>query len=207
MPKTVEIEIFKFDELSESAKETARNWWRDGNLDYEWYDSTFEDFARICDIIGVEFTTKTVNLYGGGTRKEPDINFTVCSRGEFVSFSGWYMYKKQSAKKIREYAPTDEELHRIVDELVNVQKPAFYGLGAVISKGWRGTSIEVESEHDERESTEHEQDVIESAIQDLGAWLLRQLESEFEYLMSDEHIDESIRINEYEFNKDGSIFH
>jgi hypothetical protein len=41
--KTIEIKIYTFDELSDSAKETARNWYREGGLDYEWWDHIYED--------------------------------------------------------------------------------------------------------------------------------------------------------------------
>ena len=37
--KTVETNVFTFDELTDRAKEKARAWYREGALDYEWYDS------------------------------------------------------------------------------------------------------------------------------------------------------------------------
>lgn len=39
--------IYQFDELSESAKECARDWYREGALDYEWWDFVYDDAARI----------------------------------------------------------------------------------------------------------------------------------------------------------------
>ncbi len=39
--------IYKFDELSERAKEKARDWYREGALDYEWWDSVYEDAKAI----------------------------------------------------------------------------------------------------------------------------------------------------------------
>ncbi len=45
--RTEEITIYKFDELSEKAKETARSWWRSHGIDYEWWDSTYEDAENI----------------------------------------------------------------------------------------------------------------------------------------------------------------
>jgi hypothetical protein len=36
-------------------------------------------------------------------------------------------------------------------------------------------------------------------------WIYRQLEREYEWLMSDEQVDESIRINEYEFTEEGKL--
>jgi len=46
MSKKVEIEVFKYDELSDEAKSVARDWYRQGGLDYEWWDCIYEDAAR-----------------------------------------------------------------------------------------------------------------------------------------------------------------
>ena len=50
--KTIETTVCEFAELSESAKDKAREWYRDGALDYDWWESTYEDAGRI----GLEIT-------------------------------------------------------------------------------------------------------------------------------------------------------
>ena len=42
-----EIKIFKFDELSDSAKEKAFDWWRDSASSDEWYEYTYEDASQV----------------------------------------------------------------------------------------------------------------------------------------------------------------
>lgn len=37
--------IYTFDELDESAKDKARQWYREGALDYEWWDIYPDDYA------------------------------------------------------------------------------------------------------------------------------------------------------------------
>lgn len=44
--KTITTTVYEFDELNDKAKEKARDWYRDGALDYEWWDSTYEDAER-----------------------------------------------------------------------------------------------------------------------------------------------------------------
>src|SRR3990172_1747916 len=46
MSKTRCKEVYLFDELSDTAKELARDWWREHALDYAWWDSTYEDAER-----------------------------------------------------------------------------------------------------------------------------------------------------------------
>lgn len=45
--KTIDTTVFEFDELTDEAKEQARNWYREGALEYEWWDSTHEDAENI----------------------------------------------------------------------------------------------------------------------------------------------------------------
>jgi len=55
MPKNRTIQVYQFDELEESAKAKAREWWLGGGLDYDWWDSVYEDAANIgLKITGVD---------------------------------------------------------------------------------------------------------------------------------------------------------
>jgi Zn ribbon nucleic-acid-binding protein len=45
--KTLEVTVYEFDELNDKAKERAREWYLRGAFDYEWWDSTYGDAARI----------------------------------------------------------------------------------------------------------------------------------------------------------------
>lgn len=47
MPRKKEITVFKFSELSDRAKEKARDGYREGALDYEWWDTVYEDAKNI----------------------------------------------------------------------------------------------------------------------------------------------------------------
>src|SRR5688572_27255234 len=47
MARTVRTKVFKFSELSESAKQTAIEKFRDVSVDYEWWESTYEDAENI----------------------------------------------------------------------------------------------------------------------------------------------------------------
>lgn len=50
--RTIEKTIFTFDELSESAKERAREWYRSG-LDYPWWDEVKSSLSSFCDEFGI----------------------------------------------------------------------------------------------------------------------------------------------------------
>ena len=47
MPKQKITTVYQFDELDDKAKERAREWYRAGALDYEWWESVYEDAAQV----------------------------------------------------------------------------------------------------------------------------------------------------------------
>ncbi len=73
MPRTVETTVYRLDELSDDAKDRARLWYREIALDHDWHEFVYDDFERICAILGVGLKTTTVRLFGGGTRQKPRI--------------------------------------------------------------------------------------------------------------------------------------
>ena len=213
MPRTVETVVYAIEELTETAKENARAWYRETCLEHEWYDAVFEDFEAICRILGVTLRTSPVTLFGGGTREKPHLWFRgFSSQGDGASFEGQYCYAKGAARAIRAHAPKDEELHRIADELQAVQKRNFWQLNTVVRT--RGNychehSMAIEVKRDSptwQPPTDGAEDAVIEALRDLARWLYRQLEREYEYLSSDAAVDEAIAVNEFTFTAEGRRF-
>jgi hypothetical protein len=48
--------------------------------------------------------------------------------------------------------------------------------------------------------------VVTEALRDLANWLYRQLEQEYDYLTSDEAVDETLTVNGYTFTEEGRRF-
>ena len=116
MPHTLSKTVYKFDELNDSAKENARQWFRESSAGDDDTSCTYEDAATCGDILGIDLRTRSVKLMGGGTRLEPCIYYSgFSSQGDGACFEGSYAYAKGSTKKIREHAPQEAELHRIAD--------------------------------------------------------------------------------------------
>ena len=124
MPEIIETTVYRLDELSDAAKEKARAWYRQTGFDHDWFEFVYDDFERICAIIGVDLKTVPVRLYGGGTRQKPCIWFSgFWSQGDGACFEGRYGYAKDAPRKIRDHAPKDGELHRIADALAGDPAP------------------------------------------------------------------------------------
>lgn len=210
MPTIVETEVFTFEELSDDARERARAWFRDGNLDYEWWDAVYDDFCTVCAIIGVELKTRAVRLMGGGTRRSPRIYFRgFWWQGDGASLEGRYAYARGSVARIIAHAPKDEELHAIVQRLAEVQRRNFFSLYAIIDQSGihcHEHTMRIDVRRDDAEMTADAGDEIAEALRDLARWLYARLETEYDFLNSDEVVDESIIVNGYTFTASGERF-
>ena len=213
MPEVIETTVYRLNELSDAAKDKPRAWYREGGFDYDWYDTVYEDFQRIAEILGIRFKVRSVRLMGGGSRQEPCIFFSgFWSQGDGACFEGHYSYGKNASAEIRSHAPEDTALHGIADAFQAVQRRNFYQLRAEATH--RGhyyheycMAISVERDSPTyQDMTADAEEIVTEALRDLARWLYRQLECEYEYLSSDEAVDEAITANGYTFTADGGRF-
>ena len=66
--RTDTIEIYSFNELSDKAKENARNWWR-SHCDFHWTDESQDSINTFCSHFGIKLTQFSVSPY-----QTPDYN-------------------------------------------------------------------------------------------------------------------------------------
>lgn len=203
------INIYKFDELNDRAKENARRWFA-AQQDGMDFDFVIEDAARIGELLGIEFATHAVKLYGGGTRREADIFWSgFSSQGDGASFAGTYRYQKGAVKALKTYAPLNTELHNIATALQQAQAKHFYQIVTQVTQSGHychdRTMCFDHYREDGKEFTEDaEIEAIEEALCDFARWIYRQLDTQNDFIDSEEYIDDAIKVNNYEFNANGS---
>jgi hypothetical protein len=213
MPEVIETIVYRLDELSDAAKDAARGWYREGVLDYDWFEFIYDDFERICAILGIRLRTRPVRLFGGGTRSKPCIWFSgFWSQGDGACFEGDHRHVSSAARRIRAYAPTDTALHGIADTLQTVQRRNFYQLRAAVThrgRYYHEHCMAIAVDRDSpvgQDMTADAEDAISEALRDLARWLYRQLEREYEHMTSVEAVDEAIAANGYTFTEAGRRF-
>lgn len=192
--------VYSYDELSDSAKETVLEKFRDINVDHEWWDFIYEDTKEIGRLMGIDIE----NIYFAG----------FSSKGDGACFEGHYEYMAGSVEAIKAYAPKDEELRRIAEELMGLQKRCFYQIRASVKH--RGhyyhrfcTDINVDFESHVTGQNYYDEEIEKDlvlALRDLMHWIYKQLEKNYEYLTKDETIIETIEANEYEFTVEGKYY-
>lgn len=204
MPRIQEITLYQFDELSEQAKERAREWFRSCR-DSNDFDYVIEDAVRMGEILGISFRTHPVKLMGGGTRQDPSISWQV---GYMQSDGAWiegsYGYAKGAHKAIRKEAPQDTTLHELADRLLALEREYGYQLTASFRDDDR-RPLELDLDHPTKEISAETYKAFRAIIRDYEQWIYNQLRTEDEYQSADEQVDESIRANEYEFTAEGAI--
>lgn len=196
-PMTKHYTLYTFDELSDTAKEKARDWYRDGQLDYDWWDSVYEDAMTAVKHLGIEID---------------EISFRGFShQGDGARFRGSYRFKKGWRKAIfAEFGDgdTQRKLLDIGQQLHEAQARQFYQLVAVVT--YRGryehsgcTSIDVSHDEEPYRDIGDCEDAVTQALREFMDWIYKMLEKEYDWLRSDEAVDESIIANEYTFLENG----
>jgi hypothetical protein len=195
--RIMETKVYTFNELSDDAKEKAREWFRERGFDYDWYDSVYSDFEEIAKFMGIE--VEHIHFSG------------FWSQGDGACFEGNYRYEKGGVKKLKSYAPVDKELHRIAEGLEQAQKPNNYLIhGTIKHRGnyyhYNSMEIDLHRENCHGDYLDFKgtaEDEITELFKDLAKWLYQTLENEYDSISSDEAIDETIGINDYEFTEEG----
>jgi len=213
MPEILSVTVYQIDDLSAAAREKARCWYRDTLDCFPWWDAVYEDFLRICAIIGVDVATVSRCSAGPSSVCDPCIYFRgFSSQGDGASFEGVYKYARRAAHEIRQYAPRDEALHAIADQLTALQRRNFYQLTARITQRglyYHEYTMRIDVSRDSssgQDMTADAEEGITETLRNLARWLYRSLEKEWDYQSSDEAADEAIRANGYTFMADGNRF-
>ncbi len=198
--KTLEKEItkeYKFEELSESAKKHAIEKYREGNLDYDWWQGVYENWTEILNNKGFD----NVEMFFSGFSSQGD---GAC----FTATIDLVNYLK-AKRKYKQYKPI---LQNFSASIKLVHQARYY----------YSTSTNLEFEYSNENDTQDEfrksmeeilekkfldeiEEMILSDREDLGDKLYKDLEEEYEYLDSDEAIKETIENNNYTFDEDGEM--
>lgn len=227
----VEDRTYTFDELSDKAKEKARDAWRRHALDYDWWSYTYEDAVRIGALMGFEVGIHVSTLPSGRRYSKPDIWFSGFScQGDGCCWSGVIATEKLQGAMARVAAEvgTDDELvdlARVAEDLfgeiasiaaINRLAPdddddtddtnagVHIGMGIPITGTERSYSSRYDSSHMLINISDELEKAVNKLAQYFADWIYKQLEAEHDHLLSDEVIDEGIDNAGLSFDEDGN---
>lgn len=217
--QTTHQTLYTYDELSEDAKRRARDWC--SQLNGEHWDGAdmYDDFVQVAKCLGVTFDTRTETYYRPGDQTPHKSAPKPCiwwsgfsSQGDGACFEGRYDFRADSVAAIKEYAPTDVELHQIAAGLAELQTQYDCTLSARVKHAGHYyhkycTEIEWTAQtadgNDDRDVTADDQKAGSALLRDFMQWMYDALEKEYTYQTSDACAEETIKGNDWEFTEDG----
>lgn len=192
-PVTTGKYYFLYDDLDEDGKQTARDWYATDYPEYKWWDYTYDMIETVADIIGL-------------STKPASFCFEL-DRGAYFHLDGSYQYTRRWEQKFREEFGNNPQ--GVIGAFYNDykafvlqwQKPNFYNITATVDS-WRTTT----GNYNGHISPVY--DAIDSAVYDMITdfrnMALRLLQQEYDYIISDDYIAETMRMNEYTFDECGN---
>ena len=177
------VTVYSFNELSDDAKKRALNAFRDINVEYDWWTYGAYDTIRTAGrLLGLDIDR---------------INFDTDS---YCIFNADYEYVRGAAKAVKAEFPQDTKLHDVARKLQDLQKRHFYSLSCAVTKGQSMNYYRCF-----RFGEDYECEDLGDIIDDFAHWARILLRDEYEYLTSDEAVQEAIEANEYEFTEEGKL--
>jgi len=188
---TKQFEVFTFSELSETAKEKALDKARE-NVEFD-DTSVIEDFKTICGLIGIDVD----QVYYSG----------FSSQGDGASFMGKAQYAKGAAKALKDYAPTDTDLHSLVDQWAEFQKRNFYKLSCDITQTgnyYHENTMRFQWYKDGEYWGDQKDG--EAILKGFAQWLYSRLSKDYDYQTSENAIIASFGYNDCVFLESGKPY-
>jgi hypothetical protein len=187
--KTIEVKLYTFDELSDEVKEKVLDEYRYVNVDYDgWYDFVVEDWEEKLEKLGYE----DVKIYFSGFYSQGDGACFVAK----VNIPKWIKAHK-AGKRFRRLL---KEYNEGWDASITIKHNYRYYFST-------STDVEYEGYWDLSDKAYEQLEEMAKCIEDerekLGDEIYEDLAKEYEYMISDEAVAETIIANDYNFMEDG----
>lgn len=204
--RTEQIQIFKYDELSDAAKAKAREWWRElSRHDDFWSECAINEAKEQGEAMGLEIE----KVYFSG----------FWSQGDGACFAGSWNAANVKAELVADgwgESPATVQIKRIAAEFAEFAKAWPESSFSVKHRGHYSHenctdfSVSLGDDADNNETLTPEAwsaaecEIIATA-KAFMRWIYRQLEAAHGDYYSDAQVEESILANEYEFTACGEI--
>lgn len=227
MPKIVQTKLYTYDELSDDAKEKAREWWIEGSDDdwqfeQEW---VYDDVKTVAALLGIDID----KIWYTG----------FWSQGDGACFDGTYSYKKGwrkalldhlgdidektiakfrtqewTDKMIADYIKERKRLLAIGQDLQDIQKKYFYQIHSRTKHSghyyheYCTTITNFIEEEDgwggyEKALILADDEAMDEALRSFMRYIYTRLEETYDWMCEEEQVAEAINANEYTFTKYG----
>jgi len=197
--KTIEVNIYTFDELSDNAKQVAI----DEHREAMYHDNYFSHYAIDDCYLFEPRHSEIVDLcpayadYGkpmlGNTRK--NIYYDL-ERNRHLDCTDAIVINNE--KMFLEWLEIPEGMHYKIDYTIRATKTRYPDTIIEFSENYR----DIEISEDERKILDNAEVKFSNHMEDV----LNRISEAYEYYFSDEYIADNLEINQYEFTEDGKKY-
>lgn len=210
----------KYEELSDEAKVTAREWWKELEAQ-DWGSSRasdlYEDFAICCSHLGITIKQEGVK-HVRGDRTWHSTEWGIYwsgfwSQGDGLVIDGTWQAEDVDLDALLTHA-NDDALTRICTEMtvLKLRWPQATATITTVSSGpgLGYLSLDTDSGFETSDGTpgwigEEDTKALKRLIERACMWMYDQLEENYNYDTGDEAAEEAITANGYEFDEDGAF--
>lgn len=189
--RTETIKVYDINEMKEKfpkAYKSIIERFIDFNVDYEWWDYAYEGWNEDLEKYGMSLNSKETTFNIGYPGSYLDLKVDVDDPDKLLAYikDNYPPDYKEAMGMVRKYLEEDEAVadDEAVLEVLHDELLDFSG-------------------NDVNDISELNETILNHIINELSADFLKGLEEQYEYLISDEAIEESLEANNFEFIEDG----
>lgn len=174
--RNIEVNLYKFNELSEDAKQKALEKLWDINVDNDWWDSIYEDAAMV----------------------KLKINGFDIGRGSYV--------QTQFTEDAHATARAIQKEHGEQCDTYKAATEFLASYDKLVEKHYDGKDFSRVAEENEYDFDNEADELEGEFLNTISECYLKLLRDEYEYRISKEAVIDTIEANEYEFTEDGKMY-
>ena len=220
MSKTIEVEVFEYGELSESAQQKAREWYIEG-MDYEWWEGAYEMAKEDGKEKGfyidkIFFSGFSSQGDGASWTGQVDVRqWLETNVPDSIGLSAWCQLIQEDvvSKHVKVEANNAHYCHESTMSFQDIEDDTDRGDGACMELPsiFKGMTIAVlfdliaTDPNCTFKSTEGITQAITESGKAYAIDIYHRLREEYEYLCSDEMMLDHFNCNDYFFDEDGRL--
>ena len=220
MSKTIEVEVFEYGELSESAQQKAREWYIEG-MDYEWWEGAYEMAKEDGKEKGfyidkIFFSGFSSQGDGASWTGQVDVRQLLETNDpDSIGLSAWCQLLQEDvvSKDVKVEANNAHYCHESTMSFQDIEDDTDRGDGACMELPsiFKGMTIAVlfdliaTDPNCTFKSTEGITQAITESGKAYAIDIYHRLREEYEYLCSDEMMLDHFNCNDYFFDEDGRL--
>jgi hypothetical protein len=207
--ETIKLDLYGFDELPKTAKQKALTAYHELNIDFDWWDGEYDDFIEICSYLGIAVNKESIKFegfYSQGDGSGFNATVDIIKLNNGIISQAW---KDYAPKLDFDFKATsiDRRVLALVEKGVLEHEPKIISrsrnYGVVVDLGIYVVNTSDRSHDLVFEELDNLEEWLRKIAETLNKHLYKSLETQYEYLTSDEAITEGILANGYFFTADG----